>query len=205
MQSIRIWIILMISTAFGVSYIRAHEPEDAKDDSVPLPFQDQIEDVFDAFVKGDNDRMENTFKFLESIDPDEINKIGDADRTVDYRRERIDYVVSLKYKWKTSLPLKFHNQTVHFKPNQIKAAGYPVEKHQITTDDGYILHAFRIPYGRKSPQTNQTRPVVLIMHGLMDSSNGVIVLPPGESLGKKNLVYKYNTRRVQKLNNCISN
>lgn len=70
------------------------------------------------------------------------------------------------------------------KPNQIKSAGYPVEIHQIKTEDEYILHAFRIPYGRKSPQTNRTRPLVLIMHGLMDSSNGFVVLSPEDSLGK---------------------
>lgn len=48
----------------------------------------------------------------------------------------------------------------------------------------YILHVFRIPYGLKSPQTNQTRPPVLLMHGLMDSSNGYINLGPENSLGK---------------------
>lgn len=69
-------------------------------------------------------------------------------------------------------------------PDRIKSAGYPVEDHEVITDDGYILHLFRIPYGIKSPQTNRTRPSVLLMHGLFDSSNCYIVLGSDHSLGK---------------------
>lgn len=98
MQSRRIWIILVVSIVYSVANIRSHKLEDAKDESIPLPFQDQIEDVFDAFVKDDNVRMENTFKFLESIDPDEFNSLDDENYTAEYKRERIDFVVSLEYK-----------------------------------------------------------------------------------------------------------
>lgn len=69
-------------------------------------------------------------------------------------------------------------------PDRIKRAGYPVEDHELTTDDGYILHLFRIPHGIKSNQANQRRPAVLLMHGIMDSSNGFIVLGADNSLGK---------------------
>lgn len=170
MQAIRIWIILTCSIAYSVSNIQSHEIEDFEDDTTPLPFQDQIEQVFDAFVKDDNVRMENTFEFLLSIDPDQFNQLNEANHTADYKRERIDYVVSVKEK--SECRRKFHVEFVLFKPNQIRSAGYPVEIHQIKTGDGYILHAFRIPYGQKSPQTKQSKPLVLIMHGLMDSSNG---------------------------------
>lgn len=68
-------------------------------------------------------------------------------------------------------------------PDQIKKTGYPVEDHELTTNDGYILHLFRIPYGIKSKQTNKKRPPVLLMHGIMDSSNGFIVLGSENSLG----------------------
>lgn len=69
-------------------------------------------------------------------------------------------------------------------PDKIKSAGYPVEDHKLMTEDGYILHAFRIPYGRKSPQTNQKKPAVLLMHGLFDSSNCYVVLGADNSLGR---------------------
>lgn len=77
---------------YGASSFRFHD--DTKDDSIPLPFQDQIEEVFHSFGKGDIGRMENTFKFLENIDPDELNKLDDSNFTTDYKNERINFVVS---------------------------------------------------------------------------------------------------------------
>lgn len=73
---------------------------------------------------------------------------------------------------------------VLLQPDLIIEEGYPVEDHEIVTNDGYILHMFRIPYGKKSPTTNKTRPPILFMHGLMDSSNGFVVLGAGKSLGE---------------------
>lgn len=81
-----------------------------------------------------------------------------------------------------------------------------MEDHAITTSDGYILHIFRIPFGKKSPPTNQTRPPILIMHGLMDSSNGFIDLGPENSLGKSSYPYlvmfnrKYSEKSQIRLN-----
>eukprot|EP01084_Bolivina_argentea_P145234 254597_1 len=50
--------------------------------------------------------------------------------------------------------------------------GYPIEEHFVQTDDGYILGVFRIPYGRNESQNalNRGKPVILLMHGLLDSS-----------------------------------
>eukprot|EP00485_Elphidium_margaritaceum_P005877 CAMPEP_0202692744 /NCGR_PEP_ID=MMETSP1385-20130828/7052_1 /ASSEMBLY_ACC=CAM_ASM_000861 /TAXON_ID=933848 /ORGANISM="Elphidium margaritaceum" /LENGTH=419 /DNA_ID=CAMNT_0049348331 /DNA_START=18 /DNA_END=1277 /DNA_ORIENTATION=+ len=50
--------------------------------------------------------------------------------------------------------------------------GFPIEEHYITTEDGYILGTFRIPYGRNESinALNSGKPVVLLMHGLLDSS-----------------------------------
>ncbi|EGG25252.1 carboxylic ester hydrolase [Cavenderia fasciculata] len=59
--------------------------------------------------------------------------------------------------------------------------GYPCESHYVTTQDGYILQLFRIPYGQ-SGDTHTTRQPVLLQHGLLDSSFTWIVNLPGQSL-----------------------
>lgn len=70
------------------------------------------------------------------------------------------------------------------KPDRIKQEGYPVEEHEVVTDDGYILTIFRIPFGNKSPLTEKPRPPVLVNHGLLESSNSWIALGPDNSLGE---------------------
>ncbi|GAM29243.1 hypothetical protein SAMD00019534_124190, partial [Acytostelium subglobosum LB1] len=63
----------------------------------------------------------------------------------------------------------------------VNGHGYPCEQHYATTEDGYILGLFRIPYGRSGP-SNQTRQPVLLQHGLLDSSITWIINEPSESL-----------------------
>uniref|UniRef100_A0A914WPK3 Lipase n=1 Tax=Plectus sambesii TaxID=2011161 RepID=A0A914WPK3_9BILA len=58
--------------------------------------------------------------------------------------------------------------------------GYPAERHQVTTDDGYILELHRVPYGKgSSPGGN--RPVVFLQHGLECSSSNWVTNLPSES------------------------
>ncbi|KAL0031744.1 hypothetical protein WJX79_004834 [Trebouxia sp. C0005] len=47
----------------------------------------------------------------------------------------------------------------------IKAAGYPLEQHTVTTSDGYILRMERLP-------RHGGRDVVFFMHGILDTSMG---------------------------------
>ncbi|XP_046640894.1 lipase member K-like [Daphnia pulicaria] len=63
-------------------------------------------------------------------------------------------------------------------PEVIKHRGYPAEVHHVTTDDGYILELHRIP--PKSSSTN--RKVVLLMHGVVESSGTWVVNPSSRSL-----------------------
>ena len=37
-------------------------------------------------------------------------------------------------------------------PLMVSKEGYPVETHQVITDDGYILRMHRIPHGKRSPR-----------------------------------------------------
>ncbi|KAG8336165.1 hypothetical protein J6590_050365 [Homalodisca vitripennis] len=52
----------------------------------------------------------------------------------------------------------------------ISQHGYPVEDHNITTQDGYILTYHRIPHGKSGPQRNRPGPPVLLQHGLLCAS-----------------------------------
>lgn len=59
----------------------------------------------------------------------------------------------------------------------IRRHNYTVESHYITTKDGYILKAFRIPHGRDpNPNQNPNKKVVLVVHGLASSSDDWVTL-----------------------------
>ncbi|RUS82447.1 hypothetical protein EGW08_009793 [Elysia chlorotica] len=66
----------------------------------------------------------------------------------------------------------------------IRSKGYPVEFHNVVTEDGYILGVYRIPYGRnnKDSYKNGTRPVVLLQHGLFGDCDNFLLNPANESL-----------------------
>jgi lysosomal acid lipase/cholesteryl ester hydrolase len=71
-------------------------------------------------------------------------------------------------------------------PFLILNKGYPTETHYVTTKDGYQLKIHRIPHGKStSNQFNSSyiRPIVLLQHGLMDSSASFVINFPDQSLG----------------------
>ncbi|KAF2887720.1 hypothetical protein ILUMI_18453, partial [Ignelater luminosus] len=65
----------------------------------------------------------------------------------------------------------------------IKRRGYPVEIHNATTEDGYIITIFRIPHGKKKSSTlkEQPRQPVFLLHGVGLNSESYI------NIGKKSL------------------
>eukprot|EP00475_Leptophrys_vorax_P041301 TRINITY_DN77878_c0_g1_i1.p1 TRINITY_DN77878_c0_g1~~TRINITY_DN77878_c0_g1_i1.p1 ORF type:complete len:413 (-),score=120.90 TRINITY_DN77878_c0_g1_i1:32-1270(-) len=72
-------------------------------------------------------------------------------------------------------------------PSQlIEYWGYPVEEHIITCADGFPIRLLRIPYGlsakAKAIPMSQTRPAVLLQHGLLDASTTWILNLPHQSL-----------------------
>ncbi|XP_033749887.1 gastric triacylglycerol lipase-like [Pecten maximus] len=59
-------------------------------------------------------------------------------------------------------------------PEMIRYNGYPVEIHNVTTKDGFILETHRIPRGRQSNKPAANRPVVLFQHGLNAGSDSFV-------------------------------
>jgi len=60
--------------------------------------------------------------------------------------------------------------------------GYPATEYIAETSDGFLLVMQRIPYGRGGPGA-ANRPVILLQHGLLDSSAAWVVNPIKEGLG----------------------
>ncbi|CAH1179210.1 unnamed protein product [Phaedon cochleariae] len=65
----------------------------------------------------------------------------------------------------------------------IENFGYPVETHEVLTEDGYILGLHRIRHGRGSTSNRTNEYPVLINHGMMGSSECFVILGPEKSLG----------------------
>ncbi|KAK9870230.1 hypothetical protein WA026_006314 [Henosepilachna vigintioctopunctata] len=68
-----------------------------------------------------------------------------------------------------------------YKARYVEAYGYPVESYWVTTRDGYVLYLVRIPFGKKD-RVRQNRPPVLIMHGLLSSSQDWVAYGENRSL-----------------------
>lgn len=145
-----------------------------------IPFEEEFEKLFRNFNASNTDQLEQFAQLLKSVDP---YALEDAPRQEVENSNRIDFVVSLRCEVNAIVNSIKKIKSHFLQPDRIKRAGYPVEDHELTTDDGYILHLFRIPHGINSQQTNRTRPPVLLMHGLFDSSNCYIVLGRDNSLG----------------------
>jgi len=67
----------------------------------------------------------------------------------------------------------------------IISKGYPCEEYDVITDDGYILKTFRIPSSKKEYKNGviaSNKPVVLLMHGLLDYAFTWVLNFPYESL-----------------------
>nr|ALX00066.1 lipase 3 [Melanoplus sanguinipes] len=68
-------------------------------------------------------------------------------------------------------------------PGLVKKYGYPIEKHEVTTKDRYVLTMFRIPFGKKSPlKEGERRPACLLQHGLMNSADDWVIIGPERAL-----------------------
>lgn len=67
--------------------------------------------------------------------------------------------------------------------DRIASHGYPVETHIIQTSDGYILQLFRIPFSpHLRNKHNNRKPVVLLQHGILSSSDCWVLNGPEDAL-----------------------
>ena len=66
----------------------------------------------------------------------------------------------------------------------VKSFGYPIEEHEVITQDGYILTLHRIPYGLQNNEASQEtrRQPVILAHCLMGSSAVFAYGPTNNSL-----------------------
>ncbi|CAG7825090.1 unnamed protein product, partial [Allacma fusca] len=67
-------------------------------------------------------------------------------------------------------------------PELIRRFGYPVESHEVTTSDGYILTLFRIPSSNKAVVPKVDKEPVLVQHGLLCSSDDWLFVEPESNL-----------------------
>ena len=72
-------------------------------------------------------------------------------------------------------------------PQLIVYNGYPLERHNVTTLDGYQLELFRINGGRHSNESESAasrivKKVAFLQHGLLDSSEAWVVNTPEHAL-----------------------
>ncbi|CAD5228631.1 unnamed protein product [Bursaphelenchus xylophilus] len=65
----------------------------------------------------------------------------------------------------------------------IELWGYPVEKHWVKTEDGYIIEIQRIPHGKNDKSLRKDRPAILLFHGLLESSASYVFNLPHQSPG----------------------
>lgn len=60
--------------------------------------------------------------------------------------------------------------------------GYPLEVHEVTTEDGYILQVQRIPYSPSNGPDSDSKGVVFMQHGFIASSDDFIYNGPHAAL-----------------------
>lgn len=104
----------------------------------------------------------------------------------------------------------YHNCLLHFvgiivyghfirllprnKLERVQAAGFQIQRHYITTDDGYILQLYHLPpVPNAINNTNQHKKPLLFMHGLQSSSLDYVCYP-NVSIGEYELKFDVNLK-----------
>lgn len=89
-----------------------------------------------------------------------------------------------------------------FKIGLVKSKGYPAEEHYLTTEDGYKLVIHRIPGSQKFPPS-KGKPIVLLQHGFLGSSDFWVIAEGQNNLGKSTKKLKFYNNFLFTLLNII--
>lgn len=129
-----------------------------------------IDDTFNSIKEVTDHSSEKLSNQL--LDP--VRSIIDSLSNITINIKDKDYWINSVKGYSEDANLKFTDLTNKY--------GYPSETHTVTTEDGYILTLFRIVKGKhcKGPLKET---LVLIMHGLFDSSDSFIIAGPKNALG----------------------
>jgi lysosomal acid lipase/cholesteryl ester hydrolase len=65
----------------------------------------------------------------------------------------------------------------------VKNEGMNVESHEVITEDGYINQVYRINNYKDTHDGEKRRPAVLVVHGMIDSSDAWITNGRNNSIG----------------------
>ena len=65
----------------------------------------------------------------------------------------------------------------------IRCHGYPAQKYEVSTEDGYILTMHRIEHGKANAGDEFVRPVVFLQHNFLGSSADFVIQHHSKSLG----------------------
>ncbi|KAH8848710.1 Lipase member M [Schistosoma japonicum] len=107
------------------------------------------------------------------------------------------FVLLIRYNCSYSNPLDFlldikSDPEIYMNISEIiRKQGYAVEEHEITTNDDYILCLVRLYTNQSS---YRSRKVVLLQHGLLDSSHAWVMNLRNQSLGYILAEYGYDVR-----------
>ena len=69
-----------------------------------------------------------------------------------------------------------------FQPELIRSYGYPVEEHEVVSEDGYVLTLHRIPHGKADSGSDPKIKVPVLLGHCMVASSAVWSLMPNHSL-----------------------
>ena len=125
----------------------------------------------------EKNEIENDDKSSSSDEEKEEEKINiEQEKKPSYFQKMKDY---FKGKSDKGNPLaKDEGRTIE---EIITSKGFKVEKHQVKTEDGYILTIFRIP-GAKDCTDPSNNPPVIFQHGILDSSDAWVCHGEKQSL-----------------------
>ncbi|KAG2393226.1 hypothetical protein C9374_009803 [Naegleria lovaniensis] len=95
------------------------------------------------------------------------------------------------HKKSSKVKLTYHDEEQESIFDFVREQGFPIEKHETVTSDGYVLQIHRVPHGdldslkyfpdeillddELERRKNQKRPVVFIQHGVLNSSSAWLI------------------------------